>query len=712
MRVFLTWRLVFGQDYVAFLENDAWYHMRLVDALVRDFPWRIWHDPYLLHPGGGPVNAGPVLDWIVAGVALVLGFGSPSPRLVDVVGAYVPPVLGALTVVPVYVLGRVLFSRNAGLWAGVMVAVMPGQLLRRSLLGFTDHHCAEVFLSTTAVMFIVLALTCRATASRRRAFALAAGVALGGYLLTWSGGTLFVAIFVVWAVLQLLVDAVRGSESDDVVGVVLAVLPVAAVMVTPWAATRPYFTYQLIALVGGAVVIWVFQFGRRMGRRSTWSRATWATAAVGVVCLAATLAVIVLGESVASLVSDVSRVSPFRPRGFVAEAQPLMASELWRPIPLWEEFTFSLVLAVAGTGVLLVKGVGGKRSPQLTLLALWTATMVFATFGQVRFAYYLAVNVALIGGFAADRVLAAVGLVGARTAIRTLATCVMGCLVVVPGVPLLRPILNAAADPNQNWYDAMSWLSTNTPEPFSNSAAYYRAGPPGSAKSDYGVLAVWDYGYWITRIARRVPVSNPRQSGVQDVAAFLLASNESDANAVIERVGGRYVVVDLQLQGPSTSTMFPKHFNGILVAAGRVMQDYCGLFSEQDASTGKPGKPVVYCYPEYYRTMAMRLYLYGGRAVTPASVVVLTTRREVRDGIALNVVTGERRFNTHDEASRFVTSSGRSDLKIVSKHPHLTCVPLEALTSYKAVFNSFDREVTSHSAPSLVQIFEYQPHRR
>ncbi len=99
-----------------------------------------------------------MLDWIIAAAALVLGAGAPSPRLVDVVGAYVPPVLGSLTVVPVYVLGRELFSRRAGLWAGLMVAVMPGQLLQRSLLGFTDHHCAEVLLSTTALMFVVLAL--------------------------------------------------------------------------------------------------------------------------------------------------------------------------------------------------------------------------------------------------------------------------------------------------------------------------------------------------------------------------------------------------------------------------------------------------------------------------------------------------------------------------------------------------------------------------
>ena len=206
LRMLLPWPSVFAENYVSFLETDAWYHMRLVDALVANFPWRLWQDPYLVHPGGEPVNAGPVFDWIIAAVALVLGGGSPSERLVDVVGACTPPVIGALTVLPVFVLGRELWSARAGLWAAFMVAVMPGQLLERSLLGFTDHHCLETLLSTTTMMCVVIALKRDATSARR--WALAGGVSLGAYLLTWGGGVLFVAFIVAWAGLQLAVDAV------------------------------------------------------------------------------------------------------------------------------------------------------------------------------------------------------------------------------------------------------------------------------------------------------------------------------------------------------------------------------------------------------------------------------------------------------------------------------------------------------------------------
>ena len=35
-----------------------------------------------------------MFDWIVAGAALLLGGGTPSPRLIDLVGAFTPPVIG------------------------------------------------------------------------------------------------------------------------------------------------------------------------------------------------------------------------------------------------------------------------------------------------------------------------------------------------------------------------------------------------------------------------------------------------------------------------------------------------------------------------------------------------------------------------------------------------------------------------------------------
>ena len=126
-----------------------------------------------------------------------------------------------------------------------------------------------------------------------------------------------------------------------------------------------------------------------------------------------------------------------------------------------------------------------------------------------------------------------------RTPAFYLAAIVLLGVVVAPGVPMLRPIRTMGAELDGNWYDALRWMAINTPQPFQNPDEYYRASRGPAAVADYGVLAWWDYGYWITRVARRVPVTNPRQSGIRDAASFFVTTNEADANRIAERLGIR-----------------------------------------------------------------------------------------------------------------------------------------------------------------------------
>ncbi len=707
LRAWLTWPSVFADEYVAFVENDAWYHMRLVDALVEHFPWRLWHDPYLVHPGGEPVNAGPVFDWLIAAVALLLGGGSPSPRLIDVVGAGVPPVLGALTVWPVYVLGREFWSREAGLWAAFMVAVLPSQVLLRSMLGFTDHHCLETLLSTTLMACVVLALKRDGAASRRWAWA--AGGVFGTYLLTWGGAVLFVGFIVVWAQVQLVTDAVRGADSRDVTRVAGPVLLVAAVMVAPWAGTRPYFAYQFAALVGGASAIWGMHAAQRVGRRLHWQPRQWIAAIAVIGGAAALVALVILGDDLSRLLSDASRVSPFRRGGFVSEARPLMRSDLWTPVPLWREFTTGLVLAMLGLGVWFQGHLDGPRAPWSTLLAVWTVTMVAATFGQVRFTYYLGVNVALLAGLACASVLAGVKTSRTGIALRTLAVVVAALLIAVPGVPRLLQQRAPVPALDSNWHEALHWLRSNTPEPFADAGAYLAPTPTGTAA--YGVMAWWDYGYWITRVARRVPVSNPKQTGVAAAAAVLLAATPEKASQAMQEAGARYLVVNAQLQVAPTGT---KHgyFGGMVLASGGNPLDFCEMHVRRDDATGTVGEPALFCYPEYYRTMAMRLYLFAGKAATPPGRVTVVASQPTRAGsVTVREVTGEWGFDTYEQAAAFLSRSGRTDVRIVSTTPAETCVPLEAVQGYRQVFRSLDREGDGFG-PAAVQIFAFEPPAR
>ena len=444
--------------------------MRLVDALVRDFPWRIWHDPYLLHPGGESVNAGPVLDWIIAAAALVLGAGAPSPRLVDVVGAYVPPVLGALTVVPVYVLGRELFSRNAGLWAGFMVAVMPGQLLQRSVLGFTDHHCAEVLLSTTALMFVVLALKrppeCFLVSHSRpgrwpgtRRVSPDLGRRCSVRRDSRGVGRASVTRRCRARRRDRRCRARRPSGAADCGDDGLALgRNTPAFRLPAWLTRRRRDGHLGPALQppNGAA--------SRVERRGVGGRRRRGGLRVSRACIGRDGRQ--RGEPCLGCTSGLAlQATGIRRRGAAADGLGAVAprsrsGRSSRAAWCWPS---------SGAGCCSA-GQDWAASPRIALLGCWTATTIFATFGQVRFAYYLAVNVALIGGFACDRAIGAVGVIRASRSDPGPGHVLDGLPGDLPGVPILRPIRNASAALNANWYDALMWLGANTPEPFSNRA--------------------------------------------------------------------------------------------------------------------------------------------------------------------------------------------------------------------------------------------------
>ena len=117
LRVCLPYDQVFTNEWIKFTGVDGYYHMRLIDNLVQNFPHRITFDPYTSYPGGFFVGWPPFFDWLLAGIAWLIGLGSPTQHTTDVVGVYLPAILGALTVIPVYFIGQALFNdhcrRNA-----------------------------------------------------------------------------------------------------------------------------------------------------------------------------------------------------------------------------------------------------------------------------------------------------------------------------------------------------------------------------------------------------------------------------------------------------------------------------------------------------------------------------------------------------------------------------------------------------------------------
>ncbi|HYU78174.1 MAG TPA: STT3 domain-containing protein, partial [Vicinamibacterales bacterium] len=218
VRVYPAWNATFGGDHVDFLETDAWYHLRLVENQVRNWPLRLTLDPYAA-PGGQYVPIAPLFDTITATVVRVLGGPDASTALAERVAALMPPVFGALTIVALWALARRAFDERAALIGAALLAVLPGHFLDRTMLGFYDHHALESCLAMTVLWTLAMALRAPELAKEGRRSSLV-GVALALYLLTWSSGAFLLGVLGVWLVVLIpLARPLDLSESARVTGI-------------------------------------------------------------------------------------------------------------------------------------------------------------------------------------------------------------------------------------------------------------------------------------------------------------------------------------------------------------------------------------------------------------------------------------------------------------------------------------------------------------
>ncbi|SVD86227.1 uncharacterized protein METZ01_LOCUS439081, partial [marine metagenome] len=102
--------MLLGRDGATFFGNDAYYHVRRIWYSVVHFPEVLQRDPYMNFPEGGQPIWTPTFDWLVA-AGVRLGLGLPEQEAMEAWIIWIPPVLGALTVVALYFLALRYFSR-------------------------------------------------------------------------------------------------------------------------------------------------------------------------------------------------------------------------------------------------------------------------------------------------------------------------------------------------------------------------------------------------------------------------------------------------------------------------------------------------------------------------------------------------------------------------------------------------------------------------
>jgi hypothetical protein len=233
--------------------------------------------------------------------------------------------------------------------------------------------------------------------------------------------------------------------------------------------------------------------------------------------------------------------------------------------------------------------------------------------------------------------------------------------------------------PTPAWLEALDWMRASTPAPFDDPDAYFGhyASAATGPQPRYSVMVWWDFAWWTTRIARRPPATNPTQVAVKEAARFYLATNEAEALSILAERKARYVVADRSIP---MSTATTGHASASLLGVMASWSDrydasqFYDLFYEG-------GRPLFVFTPDYYRTMGIRLFAYGGRGYVPARAswaIAVGANKQIVE---------KRNFATHAEAETFVAADPKK-WRLVGLHPLLGPSPVEPLTSLVREFAS------------------------
>jgi oligosaccharyl transferase (archaeosortase A-associated) len=808
-RVVLPYEQVFNGEWVKYTSVDAYFHMRLVDNVVHNFPFLMNFDPYFSYPGGELISNTYFPDWLLAGIIWLFGLGSPTQNTTDTISVLFPAIIAALTIIPVYFIGKTLFNRWVGVLAAGLMAVLPGEYLGRTILGLNDTPGIETLLSTTFLAFIIAAIKSarerglalgdilkfdRAKCVRPLVLSTLAGLFLGMYLISWSGALLFVFIFILYAVIQSVKDHLE-SRSIDYLGIIgVITLLIALIIYFPIASSSLYIIALVLALFIPVVLA-------AISRAMTLNNLKSFYFPIALVAAGGIAAAIFYGIKPDLFRSLLARFDIFVPAGASAattiEMQPFLApSGSFTTAVSWGNFTtnFFLLSNWAFPGValislsiliylfirkhgtptnyvrpvtwtvsilviimvmLLMSGYGhrywalafaavltallfipGDKNKHWLLFLIWTVAILALTLGQRRFAYYLVVNIALLSAYLSWQI---IWLAGARklgagpeevpaapegkkkadqpkrrsTNIyfisAAVAFIVVFFLVFFPNIIKAKEMTTAEEalySPSDAWMASMLWMKDNTPEPMGDPDAYYRRYDPPAAgesftypESAYGVTAWWDYGYWITRIGHRIPSANPGQDPARifNVASLFLSEDEETARELLEKMGASYVIIDY-------FTVTSKHW-AVVTWSGEPQQKYINVFAIPYEGTLQA---VQFYLPEYYQTLAVRLYNFDGKAVTDVKPVVVTYVERKGQEISYNEVTDINEFDSYQEALDYVNSQETGNHIITGISPFVSPVPLEAVPDFQLVHSS-EQGTSIKQAGFMpeVKIFEY-----
>ncbi|HAO94260.1 MAG TPA: hypothetical protein DCR11_10375 [Deltaproteobacteria bacterium] len=546
---------------IYFLEADNYEHFRKVRVLLEQFPSIPDHDFYMGFPIGTGNIWAPLTDFSFAVIIKLLSLLPSINGDIAYILAVLPPFVGTLAVIPLYLWCKETFGCKAALIASIIFILLPAHIFT-TVVGRPDNELFEPIWA--GITFCLYALSAseaeKGEPSGKRLVVLSAlaGLSAAVSLLYWRGAVIW------WSILGLYsVAMVFGYSFKDGKRWVGFFISGAVAFFTMAFVIAFVLVFNPFSLKGGTefnVVSWFHVI-----------TALLAVASLGALALAVYLKkersaglgkAAVAGIALLSAVIIIfAFVAPSFFKGIteglgvvgggnkwtstIAQYKPLLFAN--GRFGIKEPLVFSTIFLFISPIALFSLSRQWRRASAASLFfvfAGWTLLAVTLINGRYENVYTLIVAgaggvfLSSVGGLIEARVDGAKGRAAGTSAI--VALVIVGLLPSVSfykGLPHTGPFLIQG-----DLEDTLFWIRDNT------SATSNYLYP--QEKPEYGVLAQWEFGGWIEAMAKRPSVATvmgTETHGMKESAGFYLATDEREFLKIIDDNGVKYFILSKTL---------------------------------------------------------------------------------------------------------------------------------------------------------------------
>lgn len=237
---------------------DPYYNMRLCEETLEtgSLPYTAIDDsdPMLNYPLGGRGFRPPLFNMIAVATASFLEFFMSSIDALGLAMLFLPAIYGALSIFPIYFIGKELLNWKVGLVAALLIPLTPIFISsgHGSSLSLFDHDSFLFLLSSLLVCFTVLGL-------RRRniIFGGLVGLVLTALYNTWTAAEFFFVVLIAYTVVIFIMNNLRNKTDMFVYKFILIAATISFVLSIPLEIIRgdiidfPLFLMVVTSLIIG-----------------------------------------------------------------------------------------------------------------------------------------------------------------------------------------------------------------------------------------------------------------------------------------------------------------------------------------------------------------------------------------------------------------------------------------------------------------------------